>query len=110
MDIKLELNENKIINKVNNDKVGLLTSAEWKRQLDPFTPRDTGMLEQTFELRPFEIHYKVPYAQRIYYGKGMNFQHKNPFSTYEWDKKAEEAGKLKNVYRTVNAALQSGRI
>ena len=39
----------------------------------------------------------------------MNFQKKNPYSTYEWDIAAEKAGQKDKLYRTLNNALQSGR-
>ena len=109
MNIKLDLNEPQITKKVTNDKFGLLAATEWKRLIDPYTPRDTGMLESNVALRPYEIHYKVPYAEYVYYGENMNFQHKNPYSTYEWDKAAEKAGQKDKLCRTLNNALQSGR-
>lgn len=109
MDIQVELNEPKIIQKVTNDKFGLFTANEWKRLIDPYTPRDTGLLESTVTLRPFEIHYRVPYAVHVYYGRYMNFQKKNPYSTYEWDKAAESAGQKDKLCRTLNNALNSGQ-
>ena len=51
MNVKVELNEQQIIKKVTNDRFGLLAATEWKRLLDPYTPRDTGMLEGNVALR-----------------------------------------------------------
>jgi hypothetical protein len=109
MNVRIDLNEPRILEKVQSDRFGLLVSNEWKRLIDPYTPRDTGIMQDTAVLGAFNIHYKTPYATRVYYGKGYNFQKKNPYSTYEWDKAAANAGQLDKLTRTVNNALQSGQ-
>ena len=109
MELRIDLNEPQILKKVTNDRFGLLVSNEWKRLIDPYTPRDTGTMQDSASLNPWQIHYKQKYAERVYYGKDMTFQKKNPYSTYEWDKAAEEAGQKDKLYRTLNNALQSGR-
>lgn len=110
--MRIDLNEPKILAKVQNDRFGLLVSNEWKRLIDPYTPRDTGVLMgitgQTVDIQPFKLHYKSKYAERVYNGSDMNFQKKNPYSTYEWDKAAENAGQKDKLYRTLNNALQNG--
>ena len=58
---------------------------------------------------PWKIHYIQPYSGRVYNGSDMNFQKKNPYSTYEWDIAAEKAGQKDKLYRTLNNASQSGR-
>ena len=109
MNLRIDLNEPRIREKVTSDRFGLLVSNEWKRLIDPYTPRDTGTMQDTATLNPWQIHYKQKYAERVYYGSDMNFQNKNPYSTYEWDKAAEKAGQKDKLYRTLNNALQSGR-
>lgn len=109
MQVRVDLNEQKIINKVTNDRFGLLASNEWKRLIDPYTPRDTGTMQEGARVRPFEIHYVAPYSQYVYYGKEMAFRHKNPYSTYEWDVAAKNAGQVDKLTRTLNNALQSGQ-
>ena len=113
MNIRIDLNEPQILQKVTSDKFGLLVSNEWKRLIDPYTPRDTGALMgitgQTVDILPFQLHYKAKYAEQVYYGSDLTFQKKNPYSTYEWDKAAEEAGQKDKLYRTLNNALKSGR-
>ena len=113
MELKINLNEPRIREKVTSDRFGLFVSNEWKRLIDPYTPRDTGVLMgitgQTVDIQPFKLHYKSKYAEPVYYGYDMNFQKKNPYSTYEWDIKAAQAGQLDSLYRTLNNALQSGR-
>lgn len=113
MNVRIDLNEPKILAKVQNDRFGLLVSNEWKRLIDPYTPRDTGVLMgitgQTVDIHPFKLHYKSKYATPIYYGENFNFQKKNPYATHHWDVKAAEAGQLDKLTRTLNNALQSGQ-
>lgn len=107
--MRIDLNEPKIYAKVTNDRFGKLAALEWKRLIDPYTPRDTGQLENNVTIMPFKLHYKSPYARHVYYGRDMNFQKKNPYSTYEWDKAAEQAGQKDKLCRTLNNALRSGQ-
>ena len=113
MELKINLNESRIKEKVTSDRFGKLVSNEWKRLIDPYTPRDTGVLMgitgQTVDIQPFKLHYKSKYAEYVYYGSDMNFQKKNPYSTYEWDIAAEKAGQKDKLYLILNNALQSGR-
>lgn len=112
MSFTIEIDNDKIKNKITNDKLGLFVSNGWKRLIDPYTPRDTGALMgalgQTVNIKPWKLHYKEPYASTVYYGHYMKFQHKNPYSTYAWDVKAEQAGQLNKLYKSVNNALKSG--
>lgn len=110
MNIRIDLNEPRIREKVTSDRFGLFVSNEWKRLIDPYTPRDTGTMQETAKIYPWEIHYiQKDYPEKVYYGYDLNFQKKNPYSTYEWDIKAEQAGQKDKLYRTLNNALQSGR-
>lgn len=109
MNLRIDLNEPRIREKVTSDRFGLLVSNEWKRLIDPYTPRDTGTMQQSARLSPWQIHYVTKYAEKVYYGRDMNFQKKNPYSTYEWDLAADRAGQTDKLYRTLNNALQSGR-
>ena len=110
MEIKVDLNEPKILEKVTSDEFGLFVAQQWKKQIDPYTPRDTQTMQNNVRFYPFKIHYFTPdYPAKVYYGYNFNFQHKNPYSTYEWDIKAAQAGQLDKLYRTLNAGLQGGR-
>lgn len=108
MSLRIDLNEPQILQKVTGDRFGLLVSHEWKRLIQPYEPRDTNTMSSTAKLYPWKIHYIQPYSARVYYGKDFNFQHKNPYSTYEWDFAAEQAGQKDKLYRTLNNALQNG--
>lgn len=105
----ITLDESKIIKKVTNDNFGLFVSNEWKRLIQPYEPRDTNTMSKTAKIYPFKIHYIQRYSDKVYFGKDMNFQKKNPYSTYEWDIKAANAGQLNKLYRTINDALESGQ-
>ena len=110
MELKINLNEPRIREKVTSDRFGRYVSLEWKRLIDPYTPRDTGTMQETARIYPWRIHYiQKDYPEKVYYGYDLNFQKKNPYSTYEWDIKAEQAGQKDKLYRTLNNALQSGR-
>lgn len=116
MNVKIDLNEPKILEKVQNDRLGLLVSSEWKRLIDPYTPRDTGLMQDTAELQPFQIIYRGGktsngkyYAGYVYYNRGANFKKNNPYSTHEWDIAAANAGQLDKLTRTLNNALESGQ-
>ena len=140
--ITLKLNERKILSKMDNDRFGLFVSHEWKRLIDPYTPRDIGTLSRNVTEMPFKLHYKEPYAHYQYMGvvyvdpvyydpmwaasmygwwsrngvtkkrtnRPLNYsQDKNPYATDHWDIKAAKAGQQTKLYRTINAALKSGR-
>lgn len=113
MPVKIDLNIPGIQAKVGSDRFGRFVASEWKRLIDPYTPRDTGALMgitgQTVDILPFKMVYKVPYAERVYYGEDINFQHINPYSTDHWDAAAEKAGQKDKLYRVINSALKSGR-
>ena len=142
MNLRIDLNEPKIVQKVTNDRFGLFVAKSWKDIIDPYTPKDTGLLMQNVELSPWQIKYTEPYSAYMYYGevyvdpvydvggfyssdygfwsrpgvkkvpsgRTFEFQKNNPYSTDHWDVKAEQAGQKDKLYRTLNNALNSGRI
>lgn len=107
--VRIHLSEEQFAKKVQNNRFGLFTAQEWKRLIDPYTPRDTGTMQDTAKITPWTITYDTKYAKYVYYGKRMNFKHNNPYSTYEWDNAAANAGQQDKLTRTLNAALRSGQ-
>lgn len=113
MNCRVDLNEPKIINKVTNDNFGLYVAKEWKKLINPYTPRDTGRTQETAVVSPWTIVYNPvdpitgkKYAIKIYYGVDIRFKKiHNPFATHHWDKAAEQAGKKTDLYRELNAHL-----
>lgn len=118
MKLQININEPSVKGKLQNDKFGLLVSHEWKRLIDPYTPKDTGALMGvtgvTVQVEPFKLHYTMSYADEVYNNpRGVTFITKgagrNPYATDHWDFKAEAAGQKEKLYRILNNALQSGR-
>ena len=115
MNLRIDLNEPQILEKVTSDRFGLYVSHEWKRLVNPYTPFDTGALigrlGQTVDELPFKLHYKVPYASAVYDNtRGVKFKTaKSPFATDHWDEKAAAAGQLNKLYRIINKGLKTGQ-
>lgn len=114
MNLRIDLNEPRIREKVTSDRFGLLVSNEWKRLIDPYTPYRRGQLigvtGDTVKKLPFKLHYTMPYAEYVYNSNGWDFYKENSLSaTDHWDEAAAQAGQLDKLYRTLNNALQSGR-
>lgn len=66
--IKVTLNMPRILNKVENDQFGIFLIREWKRLINPYTPRRDGQLERNVAYRPFEMTYNEPYSGYMYRG------------------------------------------
>ena len=114
MEIRIDLNEPKILEKVTSDQFGIFVAQQWKKRIDPYTPRDTSLLMNNVQISPWEIWYKQTYASAVYYNKrGVKFitqgSGRNPYATDHWDIKAEQAGQKDKLYRTLNNALQGGQ-
>lgn len=69
MNVRIDLNEPKILQKVTSDRFGLLTSTEWKRIIDPYTPKDTGLTMESARIYPWRIHYIQPWSAYVYNGE-----------------------------------------
>ena len=106
--VKVVLNEPSILNKVKNDKFGLFLAQEWKRLISPYTPRREGTLEDTAQVRPFEIEYIQPYSAYVYYGETFNFRRdSNPYATHHWDNSAANNGRRDKLIRAANKSLDT---
>lgn len=69
MNVRIDLNEPKILQKVTSDRFGLLASTEWKRLIDPYTPKDTGLTMESARIYPWRIHYIQPWSAYVYNGE-----------------------------------------
>ena len=106
--VKVVLNEPSILNKVKNNKFGLFLAQEWKRLISPYTPRRDGTLEDTAQVRPFEIEYIQPYSAYVYYGETFNFRRdSNPYATFKWDNAATNNGQKDKLARAANKYLDT---
>lgn len=55
--------------------------------MSPFVPMDTGMLDQTVDITPECVHYRVPYAHRQWDGENFHFsKDEHPLATSHWEK------------------------
>lgn len=106
---RIDLNEPKIISKVINDDFGLRAAKAWKSLINPYTPRDSGQMEDTAKIEPWTIIYDAQspkgykYPKKVYYGVDLKFKKiYNPYATYRWDKAAEQAGQKSKLYRMLN--------
>lgn len=114
--VKIDVDTNELLKKIDNPTFGTFAASEWKRLIDPFTPRDTGQLMGLFgdvTIEPWEIHYNAQnngyyYSERVYYGTNLNFRKINPFATHHWDEAAEAAGKKEDLEKTLTNALNKG--
>lgn len=104
--IEVVLDEPSILKKVKNDRFGLFVAQEWKRLISPYTPRRDGILEDTAQVRPFEIEYIQPYSAYVYYGEDFNFRRdSNPYATHHWDNAAENGGQRTKLTNAANKYL-----
>ncbi len=69
MNVRIDLNEPRILQKVTGDRFGLLTSTEWKRIIDPYTPKDTGLTMESARIYPWRIYYIQPWSAYVYNGE-----------------------------------------
>lgn len=133
MTLSVNLNREKAVEVFKSDKFGFAVSHEWKRLINKYTPRNTGMLMITTELLPFAIKYLESYAHYQYEGTlyvspttgsswaefgenkiptGVDLTYstsENPYATDHWDQKAAQAGELEKLYQVLNDLLATGR-
>lgn len=130
--VKIDINEANIISRFESNLFGLKLASEWKKQIDPYVPRNIGHLMNNITIRPFEIVYHSPYSHFQYVGvvyedpdthsawarKGVTkvirtgpqklvYDHsKNPYATSEWDKAARDAGKVDTLAQIMTDYLR----
>lgn len=86
----------------------LFAANEAFRLMTPYVPMDTGMLSQTVDIQPGEVHYKVPYAHKQYTGDNFHFsREKHPLATARWDE-AMMAARGKDLAKAVEAYIKRG--
>lgn len=73
--ITVKINMPQVLSKVENDEFGMFLSNTWKRLITPYTPHRDGIMENSAQIRPFEIYYPSSYAHYMYNGiiYGPNF-------------------------------------
>lgn len=54
--------------------------------MEPYVPMRTGTLWQNVDILPEGVHYKQPYAHRMYDGEHLHFNKElHPLATAHWD-------------------------
>lgn len=87
INVKVDIDAEKIANKVINKDVKLFANQTWYRLYQEFVPMKNGGLYDDTEVTDEYIWHKKPYAKRIYNGKDFNFsKDEHRFATAEWDK------------------------
>lgn len=72
MSVKVKLdNPKKIMNRILNDKVGVFTAETWAKYFSRYTPKESGMLGQTYTTEPYKVTYTSIYAHFQHEGKVM---------------------------------------
>ena len=106
-EVKLE-NEAKTIRRIIGDGVKVYANTRLHAYCSPYVPMDTGMLDQTVDITKDYVHYKVPYAHRVYEGDGLNFsKDKHPLATSHWDQ-AMKVAKGQQLADDITAYIKKG--
>lgn len=92
MKLDIKLDTQGIVKKVdkiaNKDQVRSFLASEVLREMNQYTPKDTGTLISTAYSEVGLIIYPQPYARKVYYGLGGIQIHtdQNRNATTHWDK------------------------
>lgn len=91
MEVKVRvdgLDAKKTADRILNHRVQIFTAETIQRYMNQYVPMRTGALSQTFTIKqsePYGIEYTQPYAHRLYYGDGFNFnKEQHPKAQSRW--------------------------
>lgn len=77
----------KLSKRIFSDDVRKYANTRLHAYCSPYVPMDTGYLDQTVDITSEYVHYKAPYAHKMWEGDGLNFStDKHPLATAHWDK------------------------
>lgn len=69
MEIKWNRSPKEILGRIFDDETMTYVHDRLHIFMSPFVPMDSGMLDQTVDIKPDCVHYKSPYAHFIWNGK-----------------------------------------
>lgn len=70
--IKVKMNNpKKITNRIIDNKVRLFAAETWARYFKKYTPRDSGIMGETYNTEPGKVTYTAPYAHFQWEGRVM---------------------------------------
>ncbi|OON96007.1 MAG: hypothetical protein ATN36_06590 [Epulopiscium sp. Nele67-Bin005] len=99
--VKFDINKlDKIKKLAQNQDLKLFANEELYQLSEKYTPCDTTDLVKTTSVSVKGIHYKVPYANNVYYGEHMKFsKDMHSLATAKWDKVAYQNNKEQYLNR-----------
>lgn len=105
--VEVELtNKEKTFRRIFGNDVKTYANTRLHAYCSPYVPMDTGYLDQTVDITPDFVHYKAPYAKKVYEGDGVTFsKDKHPLATAHWDK-AMAAAKGDQLAADITAYLK----
>lgn len=76
----------KLSKRIFSDDVRKYANTRLHAYCSPYVPMDTGYLDQTVDITKDYVHYKAPYAHKMWDGDGLNFsKDKHPLATSHWE-------------------------
>lgn len=80
-------NQQKTIQRILGDGVKVYANTRLHAYCSEYVPMDTGYLDQTVDITKDYVHYKAPYAHKMWSGNGMNFsKDKHHLATSHWER------------------------
>lgn len=85
--VKVDIpNISKLSKRIFSDDVRKYANTRLHAYCSPYVPMDTGYLNQTVDITSEYVHYKAPYAHKMWDGDGLNFsKDKHPLATSHWE-------------------------
>lgn len=94
MEIKWNRTPKEIINRIFDDETMTYVHTRLHAYMSPYVPMETGMLDETVDITPKCVHYKVVYAHRQWDGKNFHFsKDQHPLATAHWEEASMAAKK-----------------
>ena len=92
MKVKVDLDIAQIIKGRLDDEAKLFLTNTAYKLMNDYIPMDTGNLAWTVDITPEYLHFKVPYAEKMYEGDQLHFRKDDhSLATAHWDKAMMDA-------------------
>lgn len=80
-------NGQKTIRRILGDGVKVYANTRLHAYCSPYVPMDTGYLDQTVDITKDYVHYKAPYAHKMWDGDELNFsKDQHHLATSHWER------------------------
>ena len=78
-----------IVQNMKSPKVHKYALETWYEFMFPYIPYRTGALSETIDIQDDGIHFKMEYAEKVYFGDGWNFRKTvHPLAQAHWGRAA----------------------